>query len=384
MKVGLCGVGDRLGYLAELFRGEIPEFEIVAYADPAPAGLALLDADTVRRLTAYPELAPMLARERLDLVMVGSPNRYHFEHLSAVLDAGVRAFCEKPVVVSERQTFHLLKRLAKHGQDRVLMGLVLRYAPVAIDLMRLARDGTLGTIVSLEAAEHIEPAHGAFFFRDWRRKTRLSGGFLLEKCCHDLDLYAGLVGARPRRVASFGGRSLFAPRHAGRAREAVYRVREPRWGGTDDPFSGDADIVDHQVVLIEYESDARLAFHTNLHAPDESRRFCIVGTDGMAEGDFVRGYLKAHHAVSGDCVFDKRYRYDAVSKHYGAERQMAADLARHFDCGAPLPVSVIDGLAAGLTALKIDEALRHGEILDLGPVWAHFDALAAGVQPGAR
>ena len=53
---------------------------------------------------------------------------------------------------------------------------------------------------------------------------------------------------------------------------------------------------------------------------------------------------------------------------------MARDLAAHFGRGDPLPVSVIDGLSAGLTALKIDEARERGLELDLTDVWQRFDA----------
>ena len=28
--------------------------------------------------------------------------------------------------------------------------------------------------------------------------------------------------------------------------------------------------------------------------PDEFRRFAVIGTKGMVEGDFVRGFVKAH------------------------------------------------------------------------------------------
>ena len=55
----------------------------------------------------------------------------------------------------------------------------------------------------------------------------------------------------------------------------------------------------------------------------------------MAEGDFVRKYLKAHRAVTGDCVFDKVYQYGDDSRHYGAERRMAEELTRHFQTGEP-------------------------------------------------
>lgn len=380
MKVGLCGVGNRLGYLAELFRRTIRGFDLVAYADPEPAGLGLIDADRARRMRGHASLERMLDRETLDLVMIGSPNRFHHEQLCVALGAGVRTFCEKPVVISEAQTFSLLEQLSEYGADRILMGLVLRYAPLYTDLARLVESRVLGDILSMEACEHIEPAHGAFFFRDWRRKTALSGGYLLEKCCHDLDLYAAVAKSRARRVSSFGDRSMFTQRHWRLEQEPVYRERASRWRGTDSAFSSDADIVDRQVALIEYENGAKLCFHTSLHAPDESRRFCVIGSEGMAEGDFVRGYLKAHRAVSGECVFERTYRHDAVSMHYGAEQRMAEDLARYFEDGAPLPVSVFDGLRAGLTALKIDEARVSERIVDLAQVWARYDALAAGAS----
>ena len=141
MKVGLCGLGDRLGYLAEVFRRAIPDFEVVAYADPAPAGVRRMDADHFRRLRGYPDLERMLDAESLDLVMVGSPNVFHCDQLCTVLDAGIRTFCEKPVVVSEKQTFRLLSKLMKHGSDRVMVGLVLRYAPLYADLTRLVDEG---------------------------------------------------------------------------------------------------------------------------------------------------------------------------------------------------------------------------------------------------
>ena len=114
----------------------------------------------------------------------------------------------------------------------------------------------------------------------------------------------------------------------------------------DSAFSGDADIVDHQIVVIEYDNGAELCFHASLHAPDEFRRFGIIGNEGMAEGNFVRRSLKAHRAISGECVFEKIYDYENDSQHYGAERRMAKNLVQHFEKGAPLSVSVIDCLRA--------------------------------------
>ena len=375
MKVGLCGFGDRIGYLAELFRLNVPDFEPVAYADPAnePCGFRRMDSEFARHLRGYQRLEEMLDRERLDLLFIGSPNVFHCEHLDMALDAGLKVFCEKPVVVSEEETIGLLKKLNQCGTDRVMVGLVLRYAPLYKDLVRLNESGALGEIMSIDASEHIRPTHGAFFFRDWRRKTELSGGFLLEKCCHDLDLYAGLVKSRPTRVASFGGCSFFTRRNQQLGEEARY-VRWPsNWNHTASSFSGDADIVDHQTALIEYENGVSLSFHTNLHAPNAIRRFCVIGNNGMAEGDFAKGFLKAHSAATGEIALEKQYKRDGMSIHYGAEAEMAADLSNHLHEGAPLPVSVVDALEAGLTAMRIDDARRSGQILEMSDTWKRFD-----------
>ena len=42
MKVAIIGLGFRLGYLGHVFSVLDPDFEIVGYVDPAPAGLAEL------------------------------------------------------------------------------------------------------------------------------------------------------------------------------------------------------------------------------------------------------------------------------------------------------------------------------------------------------
>ena len=377
MKVGLCGLGKRLGYLEGVFRRAMPDFDVIAYADPAPAGATDMDTGRFERLRGYAELEHMLDREALDLVMLGSPNVLHCDQLCMLLEAGIRTFCEKPLVVSEEQTFRLLRNIEGRDPDRILVGLVLRYAPLYSDLTRLVDAGTLGNIVSIEASEHIPPAHGAFLFRDWRRKADLSGGLLLEKCCHDIDMYSALVQSRPQQVVSFGGCSVFSGEMRHLNEQGVYHRRASHWRSADSPFSGDADIVDHQVALIQYASGTRLAFHVNVHTPDPFRRFCVIGTDGMAEGDFVRGYMQAHRAVSGECVFDTCYPHDGVSKHYGAEAKMAEEIVRHLEHGAPLPVSVFDALEVGLTAMKIDESRQSGQVVDLAGLWSRFDAAVA-------
>jgi predicted dehydrogenase len=383
MKVGIVGLGYRLGYLAHVFTEMNRDFRVVGFVDPEPAGLASMKERGISAGKAYETLPAMLAAESLDLLMVGSPNLFHLEHIRTGLDHGLKVFSEKPVVTSEEQTLELARLVSGHAPDQLMVGLVLRYAPLYKDLRKAQAAGMLGEIVSIEASEHIAPYHGAFFMRDWRRYEQYSGSFMLEKCCHDLDLYNGVVGARPIRVASFGGRKSFIPENApqnwGANDVEVYHRKPSGWLASDRVFDGDGDIIDFQTALVEYENGATMAFHTNLNVPDEFRRFCIVGAKGMAEGDFIRAFLRVHDARTSEKLVDNAYsRSTVLSQHYGADEQMAADICAHVTEGAPLPVSVKDALGAGLLALAMDEARRKRSIIDMTDTWKRFDAALAG------
>jgi len=378
MRVGIIGLGYRLGYLARVFSVARPDFEIVGYVDPDPAGLSYATEHGVSVGPAYDSLEALIEGGNLDLLMVGSPNHMHLEHIRVGLEHGLRIFSEKPVVTSIEDTMALAGLLGQYGADNVMVGLVLRYAPLYVDLRKAQAEGKLGDIASIEASEHIPPYHGAFFMRDWRRYEKYAGSFMLEKCCHDLDLYNGVMGCRPRFVASFGGRRSFvpqnAPQDAGANDLEVYHRKPSGWQGSDKVFDSDGDIIDFQTAIVSYENGAALTFHTNINVPDDFRRFAVIGAKGMAEGDFIRNYFRVTDSRTAERLEDKTYKNSELSQHYGADEQMAEDILRHLTEGVPLPVSVVDALEAGLLALSMDRAMRTGSVVDMAPLWQQFDA----------
>lgn len=377
MKVGIIGLGYRLGYLGQVFKEIDPDFEITGYFDPEPAGLANLNKHNVPAGMAYDSPEALIKAGGFDLLMIGSPNHLHLDHIRMGFEAGLKIFCEKPIVSTVEQSHELAALLAKYGADQLLVGLVLRYAPMYRDLLDAQQKGMLGDIVSIEAAEHIFPYHGAFFMRDWRRYEKWSGSFMLEKCCHDLDLYNNIVGARPERVASFGGRKTFVPandpRERGQNDLSIFHRKPSGWMGSDKVFDTDADIIDWQVAIIEYENGVGMNFHTNLNAPDQFRRFAIFGTQGQAEGDFIRGNFDVHDVMREERVLHKEYQGTALSQHYGADEQMAEEVVAHVMKGGPLPVSPLDALEAGILALTMDEARRKRTVIDMRPIWDRYD-----------
>jgi len=373
MRIVTAGIGLRAGHVLSTLKAAMPEAQVVGFYDPQPTYLEKIGLDTPR----FDSVQAMLA-VKPDLFCVFSPNLFHLEHIRAGLEAGVQMFTEKPVVVSIDETLELARLLSVHGgAARVMVGLVLRYSQHMVDLRAALTAGQLGRVVSLEANEHIAPCHGAFFMRDWRRKVGYSGGFMLEKCCHDLDIYNMVTGSRPLRVASFGGRKSYLPDNApmNNAEAEIFHVKKSVWESVADPFHSDGDIIDYQTAILSYETGASLAFHTNLNVPDEHRRFCVMGTHGMAEGDFVRGFLKVT-ARDGTRLADHDYTQGAAKgAHYGADALMCADIASYLrGQSAALPVSILDAMEAGIAALALDQARAEGRIVDLTDIWAQLDA----------
>lgn len=375
MRIAVAGVGRRSVKVLNYISRAMPEAEIVAYVDPSPKLVdQLLAAKTPR---SFETVDDMLDTSDADLLFVGSPNHMHLDHIASGLRHNVQVFSEKPLVTTMDDSWALADLLKKYGADRLIVGLVLRYAPQIRDLKEQIENGHLGRIVSLEANEHIEPQHGGFFMRDWRRHSAFSGGFMLEKCCHDIDLYQMITGARALRVASFGGRKTFTPDNNPDSVD-LYRQTPSMWETADNPFLSEGDIVDHQNAILQFENDVTMSFHTNINTPDESRHFCIVGTAGMAEGDLQRGYLRVTEAATSNIVFEHDYTRDpeAAIDHYGSDRQMANELADYLrGAQQDLPVSAIDALEAGISAMAIDEARLTGQIVDLTATWQRLDAM---------
>ena len=206
-----------------------------------------------------------------------------------------------------------------------MVGLVLRYAPMYRDLRAAQAEGRLGQIVSIEAAEHIEPYHGAFFMRDWRRYESYSGSFMLEKCCHDLDLYNSASSARGRSGwrASAGARP--SCRRTTRAREGVNDLelfhRKP--SGLDRLGPGVRQRRRHHRLSGRDRRICQRRGDELPHQPERARpvpplrhhRHARPGRGRLHPGCLRRD----RRADRGKKVIHKKYAATELSQHYGAD-----------------------------------------------------------------
>lgn len=378
-RIGVIGLGQRIAHVLAAMKEVGWSLDVAAHVDPAPVGAPILAAAGIDAGRVCADVPELLAAGPYDLVMIGTPNHLHFEHLNLALDAGFPIFAEKPIVRTEDETLELAARLAKGGAPPLFIGLVMRSMSIVRETIARVDAGDLGTLVSIDATEHLPPEHGGYLARNWRRKQAYGGSYLLDKVCHDFDIFGRLARGRPAKVASFGGRDIFTPARADAPRvysdgQAAYALREAGWAGANDAFQSDMDVTDHQTALVQYDNGVRLSFHANSHVALPERRWYLAGTDGTLIADLVRNKLMFRKAMDRGKPERIEYGNRTEDSHNGADQSMARDLLAALEGRDAFPVTPFDSMEAGLTVMAIDEAMARGEMLDCAPMWARYDA----------
>ena len=210
--VAIAGLGSRgkdtYAQVAKL----IPDkMKIVAVADinEEKVKLAAKEYD-IPAENCFSSAEEMLEREQLaDVMVIATQDRQHVGHAVPALRKGYHLLLEKPIspVLEECQE---LVRVAKECNRKVVVCHVLRYTPVYQKVKELLDAGTIGNVVSIMALENVGWWHQAHSFvrGNWRNKE-LSSPMILQKCCHDMDLYLWLADKECKSLSSFGSTQLF-------------------------------------------------------------------------------------------------------------------------------------------------------------------------------
>ncbi|WP_246608988.1 Gfo/Idh/MocA family protein [Nonomuraea rhizosphaerae] len=294
---------------------------VVAVADPR--GSRRDRHPGAAQYESWRELAAL--SRQADAVIIATQDADHVEPAVRFAELGYDILLEKPMAVSEDDC-RAIVAAAERSDAIFAVCHVLRYTPYTRALKALLDSGRIGEIVSIQ---HLEPVgwwHQAHSYvrGNWRRSDE-STFMLLAKSCHDLDWLVHLTGRRVSRVSSFGGLKHFTPanRPAGAADRCLDCAVEPvcpysakriylplagrdSWPVnvlTDDVsesgvldalrtgpygrcvYACDNDVVDHQVVNMEFDGGATASFTMTAFTPALHRQTRIFGTHGSIEGD---------------------------------------------------------------------------------------------------
>jgi predicted dehydrogenase len=381
-RIGVIGLGQRIAHVLAAMKEVGWMLEVAGHADPAPVGLPILAEAGIDAGRTYADPAELLADGPFDLVMIGSPNHLHFEHLNAALAAGWPIFAEKPIVRTPEESYAIAATLAGRAAPPVYIGLVMRSMPIVKEVIARVDGGELGELISMDATEHLPPEHGAYLARNWRRREAWGGSFMLDKVCHDFDIFGRIAGSRPAQVASFAARRIFLPERDDMPLtyedgSAAYAGRDAGWMGANDAFHSDMDVDDHQVAIVRYQSGLALSFHSNSHVSLQERRWYVAGTRGTLLADLVRNRLMIRPALDRRKPERIDFATRTADNHNGADQAMAVDLLAALDGERAFPVTPWDSLEAGLAVMAIDEAAATGQMIDCAPMWAKLDQARA-------
>jgi len=258
-----------------------------------------------------------------DALIITTPDHLHYAPAMKGMELGYDLLLEKAIAQTWDECRDILHQSKKHG-NIVAVCHVLRYTPYFRKMKEIVDSGALGEVVSVQHLEPVNNIHMSHsFVRGNWRNSKESNAMILTKSCHDTDILRWLVGKPCKRVSSFGSLKFFREENApagstarcteGCKAEATCNYSAMRiylehkaWTGhlaipdTKEEtilnalktgpygrcvFRCDNDVVDHQVMIMNFEDDITASFNMEAHTSYGGRRTRIFGTKGDIVGD---------------------------------------------------------------------------------------------------
>ncbi|OAB32503.1 oxidoreductase [Paenibacillus macquariensis subsp. defensor] len=326
----LIGAGQRgMGSYAPYALEYPEEIQFVAVADIDPKRrVQFQQTYDVLDEYCYSTWEALLAEPKLaDAILICTQDKMHFEPALQALEKGYHVLMEKPMSPDPRECI-IMGEYAKKYNRVFSIGHVLRYTDFFAMIKKIITDGKIGKIMSIQHTENVEHRHQAHsFVRGNWRDSEVSSPMILAKCCHDMDILQWLVDAECTKVSSFGSLTHFrkesapegAPMHCldGCPVQDTCLYYAPRnyleregWVGdvlravvsndTSDEgilqalekgpygrcvYHCDNNVVDHQVVNMEFANEVTVAFTMSAFTYEGSRTMKLMGTLGQIRAD---------------------------------------------------------------------------------------------------
>ncbi len=330
VKLAIVGAGDRGNVYASYAEHHPERAKVVAVAEPNEVRrLSMVQKHGISEECAFADWRDLASASRLaDAAIICTQDAMHEEPALALAESGYHLLLEKPMAPDERGCRRIVDAVVNNG-IMFSVGHVLRYTQYTRTVKEIIDAGKIGEVVCIQRLEPVGFWHQAHSFvrGNWRNEAG-SSFMLLAKSCHDIDWIHYIMNRRCKSVSSFG--SLFHFRRENKPRNAGERCvacdHEPRCpysalriylrfvrrGITGWPVSVlvdddvteesvldalregpygrcvyecDNDVVDNQVVNMEFEGGQTASFTMTGFTQARGRETRIFGTRGEIRGD---------------------------------------------------------------------------------------------------
>lgn len=321
MSVALIGTG---WYgKSDLFRLiQVADVEVVALCDvdknmlEGAAELVSQRQKSKNRPKLYGDYRKMLAENKLDIVLIGSPDHWHALQAIDAIKAGAHVYVQKPISVDVIEGEAMVAAARKYNKV-VQVGTQRKSTPHLIDAKKNIIDaGLLGKVSHVEMCCYIHmrangnpavqpvpafldyetwtgpaplrPYDGLPHVRWWRTFMEYGNGIMGDMCIHMFDTVRWMLKLGwPKRISSTGG---------------IYVQKE-----------GKSNIADTQSALFEYDDLNCIWQHRSWGTPANPQypwSFIIYGEKGTLfastmQYDFVPVDEKSGSKIHKDVVYEK-------------------------------------------------------------------------------
>ncbi len=392
IKAIVVGTGSRGNSYAERTLTHSNEIKIVGVADPdkqkRQAYLKKFGIEDCEHV--FDSWEDIMTQDKLcDALIITTQDNMHYDLALQAMEKGYDLLLEKPMAQNPQECYDIAKKADELGRT-VIVCHVLRYTPLFTKLKELLDSKIIGDMVSLQHNENVGFFHFAHsFVRGPYANAKESNPFIVAKCCHDMDLINWLVGKKCLKLSSFGSLKLFREENAppnsplycaegcpsendcpysalgylitgreGESREIF--ARHIKGNNSEEKiadlkvnprgrcvFKCGNDVVDHQVVNMEYEDGITVDFSVAAFTKIGGRTLKVMGTKGEIRAntetekievfDFINGHtttIDIHVDAGGHSGGDGgivRYMYERLN---GIHKQDLSDIWESYEAHA--------------------------------------------------
>lgn len=348
-----------------------------------------------------------------DAVIICTQDTMHYEPAMKALERGYHVLLEKPMSTTPEQCVRLAAMAERSGKVLSICH-VLRYAPFFTELKKLVTEGRIGELVSIQHNENVGYWHYAHSYvrGNWNNSHKGSP-MILAKSSHDVDIIKWLADAECTRVSSFGSLTYFKPEHApeGAPNRCLdgcpaagsceyyapdwYLPREDHWTTsaiTDDRsregiyhalqhgpygrcvYRSDNNVVDHQVVNMEYSNGITVAFTMCAFTKEPSRTLKLMGTKGEIRAAMEKNEIEVIPFGTSKkevITFDDA---ELLIGHGGGDMIMVRDFIRLVRAGGGVKgrTDAQQSLDSHLICFAAEQARVTGSVIDMKEYAASF------------
>lgn len=408
MKAVLVGAGDRGARAYAPYAKNYPhELEIIAVAEKNPERRAIFaEEHLLSDEQCYSSWEEMFAQNiEADVAIICTLDREHHDPTIKAIEKGYHVLLEKPMSPDPQECISMTKTAEKH-QKLLTICHVLRYTPFWQTIKEIIDRGDIGEIVSIQLNENVEVMHMSHSFvrGNWNNSDE-SSPMILQKSCHDMDILMYLMDQKCKYVSSFGSLMHFKEENApengplrcldgcpiendcifhagkyylgeGRGWARKFTTADTREGviealNTTDygkcVYRSNNNVVDHQVVNLEFENGATATFSMCGFTREQTRIVQIMGTKGEIRGKMDENTISLYNFLTkNDTVI---HLATPTSGHGGGDEAIVRDFlngVRNYDEQNESRSSAAASLESHLIAFSAEASrLQNGKVIEI-------------------